>query len=45
MLKVVAMVVQQIMREFNGAVLQEAKIVAITKIALNLMEQNGHKSS
>jgi hypothetical protein len=30
------------MKEFNGAVIEEAKIVAITKIVLNLMEQNGH---
>jgi hypothetical protein len=30
------------MAEFNGAVLEEAKIVAITKIVLNLMEQNSH---
>jgi hypothetical protein len=42
MLRVVVMVVQQIMTEFNGVVLEEAKIVAITKIVLNLMEQNGH---
>jgi hypothetical protein len=43
MLNVVVAVVQQIMKEFNGAVLEEAKIVDITKIVLNLMEQNGHK--
>jgi hypothetical protein len=30
------------MTEFNGAVLEEAKIMAIAKIVLNLMEQNGH---
>jgi hypothetical protein len=35
-------VVQQIMIEFNGAVSEEDKIVAITKIVLNLMKQNGH---
>jgi hypothetical protein len=35
------MVVLQIMAEFNGAVLDKAKMVAITKIVLNLMEQNG----
>jgi hypothetical protein len=29
------------MTEFNGAVLGEAKIMAVTKIVLNLMEQNG----
>jgi hypothetical protein len=38
MLKVVVTVVQQIMTEFNGAVLEGA----ITKIVLILMEQNGH---
>jgi hypothetical protein len=42
MLKVIVMIVQQIMTEFNGAVLEKAKIVAITKIVLNLMDQNGH---
>jgi hypothetical protein len=35
-------VVQQIMTEFNGYVLEEAKIVEITNIVLNLIEQNGH---
>jgi hypothetical protein len=30
------------MTEPNGAVLEEAKILAITKIVLNLMEKNGH---
>jgi hypothetical protein len=30
------------MKEFNGAVLEEAKIMDITKIILNLMQQNGH---
>jgi hypothetical protein len=34
--------IQQIMTQFNGAVLEEAKILAITKIVSNLMEQNGH---
>jgi hypothetical protein len=34
--------VQQIMTEFNGAVSEEAKVVAITKIVLSLMKQNGH---
>jgi hypothetical protein len=33
---------QQIMTEFNGAVSEQDKIVAITKIVLNLMKQNGH---
>jgi hypothetical protein len=42
MLSVVVTVVTQIMTEFNVAVLEEAKIVAITKIVLNLTEQNGH---
>jgi hypothetical protein len=37
MLKVVVAVVQQIMTEFNGAILE-----AITKIVLNLMEQIDH---
>jgi hypothetical protein len=41
MLKVVT-VVQQIMTEFNGDVSEEDKIVAITKIVLNLMKHNGH---
>jgi hypothetical protein len=41
MLRVVT-VVQQIMTELNGAVSEEAKIVAITKIVLSLMKQNGH---
>jgi hypothetical protein len=42
MLKAVVTIVQQIMTESNGAVLEEGKIMAITKIVLNLMEQNGH---
>jgi hypothetical protein len=33
---------QEITTEFNGAVSKEDKIVAITKIVLNLMKQNGH---
>jgi hypothetical protein len=41
MLRVVT-VVEQIMTEFNAAVSEEDKIVAITKIVLNLMKQNGH---
>jgi hypothetical protein len=41
MLRVVTFV-QQIMTEFNGAVSEEDKIVAITKIVLNLMKQDGH---
>jgi hypothetical protein len=35
-------VVQQIMTEFNGAVSEEDRIEAITKILLNLMKQNCH---
>jgi hypothetical protein len=42
MLRVLVTVVQQIMTEYNGAVLEEAKIVTITKIDLYLMEQNGN---
>jgi hypothetical protein len=34
--------VQQFMTEFKRAVLEEEKIVVITKIVLNLMMQNGH---
>jgi hypothetical protein len=45
MLKVVVTVVEQIMTESNGAVLEEAKILAITKTVLNLMEQNGQQNS
>jgi hypothetical protein len=41
MLRVVT-VVQQIMTEFNCAVTEEDKMVAITKIVLNLLKQNGH---
>jgi hypothetical protein len=41
MLKVVT-VVQQIMTEISGAVLQQEKIMAITKIFLTLMNQDGH---
>jgi hypothetical protein len=42
MLEVVVTLVDQIMTGFNGAVLEEANIVAITKIILNLVEQNDH---
>jgi hypothetical protein len=41
MLRIVA-AVQQFMAEFNGAVLEEEKIVVITKIVSNLMMQNDH---
>jgi hypothetical protein len=30
------------MKEFNGTVSEEDKIVAITKIVLNLIKQDGH---
>jgi hypothetical protein len=39
MLRIVA-AVQQVMTEFNGAVSEEEKIVAITKIVSNLMKQS-----
>jgi hypothetical protein len=42
MLRVTVMVLQQIMTQVNGAVLEEATILVITKIVFNLMEQNGH---
>jgi hypothetical protein len=42
MLKALVTVVQDIMTEFISAVLEEAKIVVIAKVVLNLMEQNGH---
>jgi hypothetical protein len=35
-------VVQQLLTECKGALLEEAKIVVITEIVLNLMEQNSH---
>jgi hypothetical protein len=38
-------VVQQIMTELKGAVSEEAMIYAITKIVINLMKENGKKSS
>jgi hypothetical protein len=41
MLRIVA-AVQQFMSEFNGAVSEEEKIVATTKIVSNLMKQNDH---
>jgi hypothetical protein len=41
MLKVVT-VLQQIMTEVSGALSEEEKIVAITKIVFKLMNQNGH---
>jgi hypothetical protein len=33
--------VQQIMTEVSGAVSEEAKILAITRIVFNLMKENG----
>jgi hypothetical protein len=44
MLRTVA-VVQQFMIEFRDALSEEEKIVAITKIVLNLMKQNDHYNS
>jgi hypothetical protein len=38
-------VVQQIMMVFKGAVLEEAQILAITKIVFNLMKEDGKWSS
>jgi hypothetical protein len=43
-LKVVVTAVQQIMTESNDDLMEEPKISAITKIALDVMEQNGHYS-
>jgi hypothetical protein len=40
MFKVVAMVFQQIMTEFNGVESEEDRIVAITRTVLKLMNQN-----
>jgi len=37
----VATIVQHVMAELNGAVTEEQKIVAITRIVLNLMNENG----
>jgi hypothetical protein len=41
MFKAVATVFQQIVAELNGAVLEEERIVAITKIVLKLTKQSG----
>jgi hypothetical protein len=41
MLRIVA-AMQQFMTEFNGAVPEEEKIVAITRIVSNLVKQNDH---
>jgi hypothetical protein len=40
MLRAVTLV-QQIIAEFKGAVSEEAKILAITRIVFNLMKENG----
>jgi hypothetical protein len=40
MVKIIT-VVQQIMTELKGAVSEEGKILAITKIVFNLMNRNG----
>jgi hypothetical protein len=45
MLKVAVTVVEQIMKDFNDAMLEEAKIVVITKTVLNVMSQNDHQIS
>jgi hypothetical protein len=42
MLRLVITAVQQIVPKFNGAVLEEAKLVVNIRIVLNLIEQNGH---
>jgi hypothetical protein len=44
MLRIVT-VSQQFMTEFNGAVSEEKKIMAITEIASNLMNKNYHYNS
>jgi hypothetical protein len=41
----VATVVQEIVTELNGAVSEEDKIVAVTKIVLNPIRRDGHKLS
>jgi hypothetical protein len=41
MLRIVT-AVQQFMTEFNGAMSEEEKIVAITKTVFNLTKQNDH---
>jgi hypothetical protein len=41
MFKVVATIFQQIMTELNGAKSEEDRIMAITKIVLKLIKQNG----
>jgi hypothetical protein len=41
MLKVVATIFQQIMTELSGAESEDDRIMATTKIVVNLMKQNG----
>jgi hypothetical protein len=41
MFKAVATAFQQIMTELNGAESEEVRIMAITKVVLKLMKQNG----
>jgi hypothetical protein len=41
MLKVVATIFQQVMTELSGAEAEEDRIMAITKIVLKPMKQNG----
>jgi uncharacterized tellurite resistance protein B-like protein len=41
MFTVIATIFQQIMTELNGAESEEDRIMAITKIVLKLMKQNG----
>jgi hypothetical protein len=41
MFKVLVMVFQQIITELDGAKLEEDRIVAITKIVLKVVKQNG----
>jgi uncharacterized tellurite resistance protein B-like protein len=43
--KVVTMIFQQIMTKLSGAESEEDRILAITKIVLKLMKQNGQQSS
>jgi hypothetical protein len=40
MLRAIVLLVQMIMTEFNGTVLEDVKMVVITITVLNLMEQN-----
>jgi hypothetical protein len=42
MFKVVATILQQIVTELNGTESEEDRIMAIKKIVLKVMKQNGH---